>query len=115
MATLPECAVLRCTNESVASFQHGEAGHIREWLVCGEHSLWLGAGQAWAFDGHTILMDDDMPPTVHGLTIHNDGEPEFTVTLEYGTSLDETESLTLRLPPSARRLLHAALSSRVDD
>ncbi|MDQ0725321.1 hypothetical protein [Microbacterium sp. W4I20] len=49
------------------------------------------------------------------MTIHVDAKPEFTVTLEHGLSSEDTQALTLRMPPWARRLLHSALSSRLED
>jgi hypothetical protein len=83
--------------------------------VCEEHHRRLEGGEAWAFDERVLLLQDDMPTTVQSLTIHTDDEPEFTVTVEHGHNPEDVETLTVRLPLWSRRLLHASLSSRLEN
>lgn len=114
MTAAPPCAVLRCMNAASIPFSSGEGARVREWAVCPQHAELLEAG-GWAFDGRALLLGSDMPPTIQRLTIHTAGESEFTVTIEHGQSSEDTESSTLQIPLWARRLLHTALSSRLEE
>lgn len=101
-------------NAASIPFSSGEGARVREWAVCPQHAELLEAG-GWAFDGRALLLGSDMPPTIQRLTIHTAGESEFTVTIEHGQSSEDTESSTLQIPLWARRLLHTALSSRLEE
>lgn len=106
---------MRCLNVAETAFATGDGSDIRERGVCHEHAARLNGGDRYASEGRALLLEGDIPTSIQRMTIHVDAKPEFTVTLEHGLSSEDTQALTLRMPLWARRLLHSALSSRLED